>query len=322
MNLRNKTYGLKDDNNIEVGRKRRNVECQTEAPEEEEAMNNKNNRKEIKLDVEWLGSLLECPVCLNVPRHLPIHQCSVGHIICKSCRPSITTCPTCRRNLSTDDASSMAAKMIEKVAHKCKYAAYGCQVKDVLEELRNHEEKCDERTVLCPVRNCETDVQLKKLTYHFKNQCKPSLIVRTGTNSSSLPFSVGYMNWDGVSKHRGQEFDPKTQCKAGTFFTDYDYLVMIKYCPFTKLLSFWGLMAKDPDEVEKYSAMITIESKDFETNFKLPIISIEEFNFQAETSYGIHYSTFRKCFQFQDLGGPENHDWVVRLNWSVQIEKN
>ena len=44
----------------------------------------------------WIEKLLECPVCYNIPRDLPIPQCPAGHIICKTCRDPVSMCPTCR----------------------------------------------------------------------------------------------------------------------------------------------------------------------------------------------------------------------------------
>merc|ERR1719282_1535705 len=63
---------------------------------------------------DWLEKLLECPVCFNVPRDLPIPQCTAGHIVCRKCKSSITNCPTCRRRMYFDGTSSLAASLIEK----------------------------------------------------------------------------------------------------------------------------------------------------------------------------------------------------------------
>ena len=58
---------------------------------------------------DWMVKLLECPICFNVPRDLPIPACSAGHIICKKCKSTVTTCPTCRRRLYNDGINSLAA---------------------------------------------------------------------------------------------------------------------------------------------------------------------------------------------------------------------
>ena len=52
--------------------------------------------------------------------------------------------------------------MIDKVPHRCKFAEYGCEVKDFLCQLKIHEEKCEERTVKCPYISCLAEQQYKK----------------------------------------------------------------------------------------------------------------------------------------------------------------
>lgn len=42
-----------------------------------------------------LASLFECPVCFDYVLP-PILQCQSGHLVCSSCRPKLTCCPTCR----------------------------------------------------------------------------------------------------------------------------------------------------------------------------------------------------------------------------------
>ena len=67
--------------------------------------------------VSDLESVVECPVCLVIPRDLPIPCCPAGHIICRPCRGRVLHCPTCRRQLG-DNTSSLAAALIERVKHK------------------------------------------------------------------------------------------------------------------------------------------------------------------------------------------------------------
>lgn len=47
-----------------------------------------------------LAALFECPVCFEIVLP-PIMQCQVGHLVCASCRPKLSCCPTCRGNLGT-----------------------------------------------------------------------------------------------------------------------------------------------------------------------------------------------------------------------------
>jgi len=59
-----------------------------------------------------LASLFECPVCFDYVLP-PILQCHAGHLVCSSCRPKLTSCPTCRgplggniRNLAMEKVAS------------------------------------------------------------------------------------------------------------------------------------------------------------------------------------------------------------------------
>lgn len=47
-----------------------------------------------------LAALFECPVCFEITLP-PIMQCQVGHLVCASCRPKLSCCPTCRGTLGT-----------------------------------------------------------------------------------------------------------------------------------------------------------------------------------------------------------------------------
>jgi E3 ubiquitin-protein ligase SIAH1 len=73
-------------------------------------------------DVE---ELMECPCCLTLPDSPPIHQCSNGHLICKTCRVKLTNCPTCRQVLG-DNRCLFAEKMLEKLSNPCPFAKHGC----------------------------------------------------------------------------------------------------------------------------------------------------------------------------------------------------
>ena len=124
---------------------------------------NKDQESDAYVEVVTkLSSMLECPVCFNVPRDLPIPQCPAGHVICKSCKASVTSCSTCRRRLYNDGTSSLAASMIELIPHRCKFSEHGCEVKDYLVQLKV------ERTVKCPA--CRAEIQPKKFEEHAKQE--------------------------------------------------------------------------------------------------------------------------------------------------------
>ena len=255
---------------------------------------------------DWMEKLLECPICLNVPKDLPIPACPVGHIICKNCRTSVTSCPTCRRKLSQVGASSLAASMIEKIPHKCKFAEFGCEVKVLLSQLKNHEEKCPERTIKCPMKSCGTVVQLKKFREHaLEKKCCQEL-----GSKISLTLSTGFMQWDGLSKNRGNEFDLDKEKNPKLIYNGNDVFRLVRYVPHLRSLVFAVIMAKDPADVDNYLAKITIykdkeDPEDYKVTFNCPIIPLEQFPSEEslqddDRCWNVHYSFFKKFLYFED----------------------
>uniref|UniRef100_A0A7E4VRA0 E3 ubiquitin-protein ligase n=1 Tax=Panagrellus redivivus TaxID=6233 RepID=A0A7E4VRA0_PANRE len=93
-----------------------------------------------------LLSAFECPVCLDcmLPPYL---QCPSGHLVCGSCRPKVTCCPSCRgpvpsiRNLAMERIAST-------LIFPCRYN--GCTQSFAAQEKVEHEEVCEHRPYSCP----------------------------------------------------------------------------------------------------------------------------------------------------------------------------
>ena len=98
-----------------------------------------------------ITSQLECPVCFNIPRELPIPCCPSGHIVCRPCKKRVTDCPTCRRPMPANMTNSLAGALIDQVQHRCKFHDQGCDIKMMLKDLVTHEKECPDRTIKCPV---------------------------------------------------------------------------------------------------------------------------------------------------------------------------
>ena len=47
---------------------------------------------------EYIRDLLECPVCKETIKSVPVYQCNNGHVICNECIRQATSCPICRDN--------------------------------------------------------------------------------------------------------------------------------------------------------------------------------------------------------------------------------
>ena len=123
----------------------------------------------VNSPMTWVKSHLECPVCFNIPRDLPIPCCPSGHIVCRPCKKRVTDCPTCRQPMPESMTNSLAGALIEQVQHKCKYSDHGCVVKMMLKDLQAHEKNCPERTIQCPYHICDSIVALKDFNEHAFN---------------------------------------------------------------------------------------------------------------------------------------------------------
>ena len=47
---------------------------------------------------EYLRDLLECPVCMEIIKSVPVYQCANGHVICMDCIEQLHNCPICRND--------------------------------------------------------------------------------------------------------------------------------------------------------------------------------------------------------------------------------
>ena len=47
---------------------------------------------------EYIRDLLECPVCMETIKSVPVYQCANGHVICKGCIAKLNNCPICRND--------------------------------------------------------------------------------------------------------------------------------------------------------------------------------------------------------------------------------
>jgi len=136
-----------------------------------------------------LKDLLECPVCLRVPRGSPIYQCARGHVVCSDCRPNVSTCPQCRDPLG-NIRSLVSEKMLEKLPSSCKYADDGCQVELLRDQIGEHERGCSFRLVNCVDLACQQRISVSKLLTHLENDHETEDFVRVEAGEYSSHFIV------------------------------------------------------------------------------------------------------------------------------------
>ena len=202
---------------------------------------------------------LECPVCLAIPREVPVPACPVGHLVCKNCRGNLDTCPTCRRPMSEEGTNTLANKMIERIPHKCKY---GCQVKNYLKEILEHEARCPDRMIKCPNINCEEQVQVSKfyaLATRHKNKCVSNT---TGFNASkSYSWVINTGSGESLDSTLSQSWDWKM-----TVFHTHGKLFYLHqhFLAAEKTMAYYVTLAEDPNEAKKYLAKVTLKNQNDE----------------------------------------------------------
>ncbi|XP_032736093.1 E3 ubiquitin-protein ligase SIAH1A-like [Lontra canadensis] len=117
-----------------------------------------------------LASLFECPVCFDYVLP-PILQCHGGHLVCSTCRPKLSCCPTCRGPLASIRNLAME-KVANSVLFPCKYAATGCRLASRHTEKAEHEEMCEFRPYVCPCPGalCKWQGSLEAVMPHLMHQ--------------------------------------------------------------------------------------------------------------------------------------------------------
>ena len=163
VDIRNRMRELEEEN-----KRLKEVEQKVKELEEVE----KENRGVM---AELMG-MVECPVCLLVPKQGgPVPVCSNGHFVCRTCRdrirqeavlPMEPKCPTCLGNLG-NATSLLASRVIERIKHECDHD--GCGEMVSFADLKKHERGCLFRKVLCPGAYCELEVPFNKVVEHVRD---------------------------------------------------------------------------------------------------------------------------------------------------------
>ena len=201
--------------------------------------------------------------------------------------------------------------MIVLVPHRCKYLEYGCDKRDFLNQLKIHEKICDERTVICPSEECRAEVQLRWFEEHAKESdcCRR----RYGNNYTHV-ISRGRNVFD-------SEFDLGKDIPSSVIYNG-NCFIFTKYFSQSRMFVYAVMMAKNPEEVEKYSAKMSIYNKDgLKMSFQCPVIPIEQFPSEEEflnhkQFWTVPYCMLRKFFYCDDEDSP---DWVVKYDWQVDV---
>ena len=208
-------------------------------------------RKMDNIPVSDVSDELQCPVCLLIPREVPIPACPVGHIVCKKCRVNVTICPTCRRPMHQEGTNAIVNRMIERVPHSCKYSQ--CQVKNYLKEIKEHEIRCPERTVKCPYLRCDDEVQVSEYQKHAmakKNTCNifPNYVSKTITRTS-------FNQKTAISQTSIWDWPMRAFKDHGKIFYLHQHFFASK-----QTWAWYVTLAENSNEADKYLAKMTLKN--------------------------------------------------------------
>ena len=99
---------------------------------------------------------LNCPLCGKYPRGLAIWQCTLGHLICGKCQPTLRQgCPTTGCSSDTFTKNYFAAYVAStdlsvEAPVECPFLKYGCSFQADKTAMTEHVTQCRLREVSCP----------------------------------------------------------------------------------------------------------------------------------------------------------------------------
>ena len=64
-----------------------------------------------KIVIDLKACQLKCSACKTRPRRCKVFQCSVGHLVCEACLPSLQRCPVCNTSLPEPHYRNLCAEL-------------------------------------------------------------------------------------------------------------------------------------------------------------------------------------------------------------------
>ena len=158
--------------------------------------------------------------------------------------------------MSGDGTNTLANKMIERVPHPCKFSQ--CEVKDYLKEIKEHEDRCPERTVKCPHLTCNDEVKVSEYQKHAMatSTCNLYYDELSRTIRWTCPFNKG----------NGESLESvllKNWCWKMRAFEDHGklFFVHMHFSSEEKMLAFYVTIAEHLTIAKKYLAKMTLKNQ-------------------------------------------------------------
>lgn len=170
-------------------------------------------------DKRELRSMLECPVCFELPRlkSSGIYGCRNGHVLCQNCSAKVKQCPICRN----EDMKCRSLVVEKLLASNFNDEEFNCRNTDCskrmnLQALTEHELFCQHREVACPSNRrgtCKWNGPLLQLMNHIKaEKCLQVLVEFQG---DEIPNKIKIK--EALAKDRGLLHKPQFNSSIGDF---------------------------------------------------------------------------------------------------------
>ena len=220
-------------------------------------------KKEMDEVLEELRGMVQCPVCLSVPRQGgPVPVCRNGHFLCHTCKDGIRQealatgvggqpkCPSCMVELG-NATSLLASRLIEKLKHECEQE--GCEEMIPFPELVKHKLVCLFRNVLCPGGGCKLEIQFNKLKEHANSCAYVEKQIEEENLSRTHRMTRRYM-----------EFDDTLFWHTDSLLA-HGNLFFMKEKRENKIYWFETIMLGTEEECKDYLSSTTVLDEDFQT---------------------------------------------------------
>lgn len=130
------------------------------------------------MDPKLFRNLVQCPICLDLPRDIILYQCVNGHVLCSTCKTKVHLCPTGRCQFDKPPSRNRAMEnliMQSDLEFSCRFASSGCDQAAKLSCLEGHESQCGYRVITCQYENCGKEIRVNLMDSHVENfhiKCK------------------------------------------------------------------------------------------------------------------------------------------------------
>lgn len=215
--------------------------------------------KQPIISAEDLKDVLECPVCLRIPRCAPIFQCERGHVVCNECHPKLVTCPVCRLPLGKT-RSLISEKVLSRLPTVCKFCDYGCTIEMMKSDLESHEKECLYRLVRCVDLACNEKVPFAGLLDHMTNDHEREDFVNAEGSTYRSHFIVGE-----------DDFSREVMWISDHLMLDGRHFFRECCRQANGLWFIWVYLLGTHKEAENYIYSIKITSEDKVCNYKIEI---------------------------------------------------